>query len=413
MPAAGCSRHLAAGPTSGPGPGVLAQAPVALVHGRRAASEANPAYRVARPGRRQIRRVQHAGRCHTCPPVASVDAKPQERNRPSYPAAITSPTSPGIAGRTAASFAAMGIFGSTRFGVHAGLQNISMGDLRAAWRRIEDAGYDWISIWDHFYAATDGSDPTCHEAVATHAALACDTSRVRCGSLVYSIGYRHPAVLAKAACAVDHLSGGRADLGLGAGWAQFEYEAYGIPFPAVKVRMDQLEEAVHCVRGLLSGEPFSFEGRYFTFREARCEPGPVGGRIPLWIGGGGEQRTLRIAARYADGWNVPFIAADAFAHKREILRQHCDAVGRDPGEIRCTINLGLAWTEDSLRQQFGRMADYVRPGVLTGTDQEVIDRIGAYVDAGASQINIALRAPFDLDAIDRLAATVGLGGAAR
>jgi F420-dependent oxidoreductase-like protein len=302
----------------------------------------------------------------------------------------------------------MGDFGDTVFGVHAGLQNVSMPDLRAAWRRIEDLGFGWISIWDHFYAATDGTDPECHESVATHAALACDTTRVRCGSLVYSVGYRHPAVLAKAACAIDHLSGGRADLGLGAGWAQFEYDAYGIPFPSVKERMDQLEEAIQCVRGLLSGEPFDFAGKYFSFANARCVPGPVNGHIPLWIGGGGEQRTLKIAAKYADGWNVPFIAPDAFTHKRQVLHDHCAAVGRDAQEIKTTINLGLAFTEDSLKQQFGRMYNYVRPGVLTGSDQEIVDRIGEYVAAGADQVNIALRAPFDLEALERFSTLLGL-----
>ena len=114
----------------------------------------------------------------------------------------------------------------TTFGVHTGLQHISLAELRTAWRRIEDLGYGWISIWDHFYGATGKPDDAeCFEAVALHAALACDTSRVRIGSLVYSIGYRHPAVLAKAITAIDHLSGGRADMGIGAGWAVVEYDA--------------------------------------------------------------------------------------------------------------------------------------------------------------------------------------------
>ena len=119
----------------------------------------------------------------------------------------------------------------TVFGVHAGLQNTSMASLRALWRRVEDLGFGWISVWDHFYSATLTDGAECLEAVATHAALACDTSKVRCGSLVYSVGYRHPAVLANAIATIDHLSGGRADIGLGAGWSEIEYLAYGIPFP--------------------------------------------------------------------------------------------------------------------------------------------------------------------------------------
>jgi F420-dependent oxidoreductase-like protein len=297
----------------------------------------------------------------------------------------------------------------TIFGVHTGPQHISLADLRASWRRIEDLGYDWISIWDHFYGATGRPDDAeCLEAVALHAALACDTSRVRVGSLVYSIGYRHPAVLAKAITAIDHLSGGRADMGIGAGWAVVEYDAYGIPFPSVKERMDQLEEGIQVLRGLLHDEVTSFSGQHFTLNEARNEPRPVQAKMPIWVGGGGEKRTLKIAAQYADGWNVPFVPPEAFAHKRGVLAQHCESVGRDPSEITCAVNVGLAWTDESLRSQFGTLADAVRPGVLTGSDDEVLDRIGQYVDAGADQINIALRAPFDLDAIERLAIALKL-----
>ena len=297
----------------------------------------------------------------------------------------------------------------TVFGVHAGLQHTSMEGLRSLWRRIEALGFGWISIWDHFYSATLGDDDAeCLEAVATHAALACDTTRVRCGSLVYSVGYRHPAVLANAICTIDQLSGGRADLGLGAGWSLIEYDAYGIPFPALKVRMDQLEEAIQCVRGLLRDETVDFKGEWFQLSHARCEPKPVQAELPIWVGGGGEKRTLRIVAQWADGWNVPFVDPATFTHKRQVLLRHCDEVGRDPAEIRTAVNVGLAWTDASLRQQFGGLADYVRPGVLTGSDAEVIERIGQYADAGADQVNLALRAPFDEEALERFAAALGL-----
>jgi len=295
------------------------------------------------------------------------------------------------------------------FGVHAGLQHTTADELRAAWRRIEDLGYGWISIWDHFYGATGRpDDAACLEAVAMHAALACSTNRVRCGSLVYSVGYRHPAVLAKAITTIDQLSGGRADMGIGAGWAQVEYQAYGIPFPDVKTRMDQLEEGIQCLRGLLRDDVTSFDGEWFTLTEARNEPRPIQEKLPIWIGGGGEKRTLKIAAKYADGWNVPFISPEEFARKNGVLDQHCSTVDRDPGEIKRAINTGLAFTEESLQQQFGAIAEFVRAGVLTGNDQQVIDTIGRYVEAGADQVNIALRAPFDLDAIDRLSAVLGL-----
>ena len=296
----------------------------------------------------------------------------------------------------------------TVYGVHTGLQHTTIEELVGLWQRIEAAGYGWISIWDHFYAADLTGNPHCHEAVAAHTALACTTSRVRCGSLVYCVGYRHPAVLAKALATIDHVSNGRADIGLGAGWSQVEYDAYGIPFPPVGTRMDTLEEAAACVRGLLHDETTTFEGEHFQLRDAQCVPRPVQTKLPVWIGGGGEKRTLRIAAKYADGWNIPFVAPDEFARKRSVLHRHCEEVGRDPAEIRCGVNVGLAWREEDLEPQFGNLRMAVRPGVLMGSDDEVLARIAEYVTAGADQLNIAVRAPWDPEGLERLAAALKL-----
>jgi len=295
------------------------------------------------------------------------------------------------------------------YGVHTGLQHTSAEELRLLWKRIEALGFDWISIWDHFYGATgQPDDAACLEAVAMHAALACETERVQVGSLVYSIGYRHPAVLAKAITAIDLISGGRANMGIGAGWAEVEYEAYGIDFPTVGTRMDQLEEGIQVLRGLLHDEVTDFDGEWFQLRAARNEPRPLQAKLPIWVGGGGEKRTLRIAARYADGWNVPFVSPEEFAAKRDVLHRHCADVERDPGDIMCAVNLGLAWTEESLRGQFGAIADRVRPGVLGGSVEEVVDRVGTYVEAGADQVNLALRAPFDVDALEQFSASMKL-----
>lgn len=294
-----------------------------------------------------------------------------------------------------------------RFGVHAGLQNTTVDELATVWRHIESSGYEWISVWDHFYAADATGGAVCLEAVATHAALAARTSRVRCGSLVYSVGYRHPAVIANAMATLDQMSGGRITLGLGAGWHQTEYDAYGIPFPSVGVRLRQLDEAIQCIRGLLTQDVTNFAGEFFTLTDARCEPKPVQERLPIWVGGGGEKVTLRIAARHADGWNVPFIAPDTYAHKMGVLHAHCADAGRDPATITKAVNVGLAWSEDDLEAQFGGgMSQFVRPGVLMGSPQEMVDRIGAYRDAGAEWVIIARRAPFDLDGLDRFASDV-------
>lgn len=291
------------------------------------------------------------------------------------------------------------------FGVHTGLQNTTVDELRSLWRRIEELPFDWISIWDHFYSA-DFTGAHCLEAVSAHAALACETSRVRVGSLVYCAGYRHPAVLANAIATIDHLSGGRADIGLGAGWAHNEYAAYGIPFPRPGVRLDILEEAVQCVRGLLRDEVTNVRGEHFQLTDARCEPKPVQAELPIWIGGGGEQRTLKIAGTYADGWNVPFVAPETFAHKREVLAGHAAAAGRSIDDIRCAVNVGMCPTEADLHEQFGGLAEGVRPGVLMGSEQQMVEHLGRYVEAGAQQINLAMRAPWQLEHLELMAAAI-------
>lgn len=300
----------------------------------------------------------------------------------------------------------------TRFGVHTGLQHTSTGELVELWRRIEAMGFDWISIWDHFYAADLTGNPNCLEAVAAHTALAMSTERVTCGALVYCAAYRTPVVLAKSITTIDHLSGGRAATGLGAGWAKPEFDAFGVDYRSAGDRLDMLEESAAIVRGLLHEGRADLDGRWFRAADARNDPMPVQERLPIWIGGGGEKRTLRIAARFADGWNVPFVDPATFAAKRAVLHEHCAAVGRDPGEITTAVNVGLSWDEADFERQFGNLRMAVRPGVLLGTEREVVERIGEYVAAGADQVNIALRAPWDVDALARLADALGLPGRA-
>ena len=293
-----------------------------------------------------------------------------------------------------------------RFGVHTGLQHTSIDDLQSLWRRIEELGFDWISIWDHFYAADASGDPHCLEAITAHTALAATTERVTCGSLVYSAGYRHPAVIANAMATLDQVARGRTVLGLGGGWLKGEYEAYGLHYGSPGERLRMLEEYVQCVRGLLTRERTTFDGEFFHMHDAQCEPKPMQARLPIWIGGGGEKVTLRIAAQHADGWNVPFIPPDVWAHKAGVLDAHCERLGRDPSEITKSVNVGMAFNDAELRRQFGPISDAVKPGVLSGSVQEMVDKVGAYVDAGASYVILAMRAPFDRDGLERFAAEV-------
>jgi alkanesulfonate monooxygenase SsuD/methylene tetrahydromethanopterin reductase-like flavin-dependent oxidoreductase (luciferase family) len=222
------------------------------------------------------------------------------------------------------------------------------------------------------------------------------------------MAYRHPAVLANAMVTVDHVSGGRMELGLGAGWSQLEFDAYGIPFLPIKDRLDQLEEGVQIIRSLLTQPVTSFAGKHYTLTEARCDPKPLQPRPRIWIGGMGEKRLLRLVAQHADGWNVPFIGPELYAQKNRVLTEWCEKEKRRPQDVIRTVNLGLAIGGNAaeaqrkraaLTQQFGAAASFLEPGMLVGTPQEVIDRIGLYVQAGAQWIIVALRAPFDMEGL--------------
>jgi F420-dependent oxidoreductase-like protein len=298
----------------------------------------------------------------------------------------------------------------TRFGVHTGAQNTTVAELTALWRRAEDLGFDSVTVWDHLYSS-DLSSYDCHEAVALHAALAATTSRVRCGCLVYCAGYRHPGVLAKAVATIDHLSGGRAEIGLGAGWAEAEYRAFGIPYPPAGERLDLLDEVAGAVRALLHDGVATVDGRHVRLDGARCEPRPLQDRVPVWIGGAGERRTAAIVARHADGWNLPFLPPDALAGKRDVLARHCEAAGRDPAEVSIGVNVVVCDDEASLAAQFGPRADAVRPGAIVGTDVgSTTGALARYVAAGADDVVVALRAPWNPGALERAAAAVaGLG----
>jgi len=299
---------------------------------------------------------------------------------------------------------------SIRLGAHVGQQNMSMDDMRALWRRL-DEHLDWISCWDHFYEAPPAGGTLDHfEALSTLGALAADTRNVRIGCLVFYVGYRNPASLAKAATTIDHISGGRFELGLGSGWHEQEARAYGYDFPGIRTRSDMLEEATQIIRGLLTQERTTYQGAHYRVSNASCLPLPVQARLPIWIGGTGERRTLRMVARYADGWNVAYVSPERFAELSNVLDRWCEVEGRDPSTIRRAVNLSFNLTatpeaaarmDEQLRAQWGPEG-YARVagGGLLGTPDTAADRVLAYLEAGASDVNVALRAPWDAEAFD-------------
>jgi alkanesulfonate monooxygenase SsuD/methylene tetrahydromethanopterin reductase-like flavin-dependent oxidoreductase (luciferase family) len=297
-----------------------------------------------------------------------------------------------------------------RFGIHAGPQDCTIDELRRLWCIADTQGFHWCSVWDHLYSVSDLSDATkpAFEGIATMAALASETKNVRVGALVFCAGYRNPGVLAKAAVTIDHLSGGRCEIGIGAGWNENEFRAFGMPFPEIRHRLDLLEETVIVLRRLFDGERVTLAGKQVHFEDAICAPRPVQKRLPIWIGGQGEKRLLRIVARHADGWNVPFLSPDVYAQRSATLDAWCEKEHRDPRAITRTLNLGLAIGADAaavkrqdktLESKFGALTDFVRPGHLIGTPAQVIDRIGEYVRGGAEWVILALRAPFDWDGL--------------
>lgn len=290
-----------------------------------------------------------------------------------------------------------------QLGVHIGQQNLPMDGLRDLWRRADAAGADWISVWDHLYEAPPAGGTIDHfEAIACLGALAADTSRARLGCLVFYVGYRNPGVLTKAAITIDHISGGRFELGLGAGWHQWEAEAYGFDFPPAGRRLDMLEEATGLISSFLTNDRTTHQGNYFRAADASMLPRPVRGHLPLWIGGVGERRTLRIVARYATGWNAAYISPEEFARLNTVLDAHCEAIGRDPAEIERSINLMFDMGKDpaELERQWGPAWPRVAGGSLHGSGEQAAARILKYRDAGANLLNVALRAPFDRDMLD-------------
>jgi F420-dependent oxidoreductase-like protein len=230
-----------------------------------------------------------------------------------------------------------------RFGFKTSPQNTTWPDMLDVWKAADEIPL-FESGWtfDHFYPIFSDSKGPCMEGWATLTALLQATTRVRGGVLVTGIVYRHPAVMANMAATIDILSNGRLELGLGAAWNEEECGAYGIELGTLKQRFDRFDEALEVITSLLENEETTFHGNYFDLVAARCEPKPVQRpHPPICIGGGGEKRTLRSVARWADHWNVPGGSVDDFRRKHEVLRHHCADIGRQPSEITTSTHLRL------------------------------------------------------------------------
>jgi len=250
----------------------------------------------------------------------------------------------------------------------------------------EQTGWDGIWLADHFMPNAEDTSADWPEAWTTIAAIAATVPRLRLGTLVTGNTYRHPAVLAKMAATVDHISGGRLVLGLGSAWQENEHQMYGIPFYDVPERLQRLNEACQVIKSLFTETSTTFNGRFYQLANAPLEPKPVQKPLPILIGGGGEKVTLKITAQHADEWNV-WGTVDTLTHKMKILDQHCERLNRDPASIQRSAVALLFLSDDEQFLNKIREGGTGRP-MIVGNVSEVQEIVAAYQAAGVDEIII-------------------------
>ncbi len=287
------------------------------------------------------------------------------------------------------------------------------GTMLGVTRRIEAAGFDSAWVYDHFHTMPLPTQESTFECWTLMAALAVTTERLRLGQMCTCFSYREPSYLAKVAASVDVISGGRLDLGIGAGWYEHEYLAYGYPFPKGSVRVAQLAEAVQVIKAMWTQDEAHFEGKHYRVSGAINKPRPLQDpHPPLWIAGGGEQKTLRVVAQHADFANF---AGDAelFARKSKILDQHCEAVGRDPASIGRTCHLVVMVDPDprdierAATQGLRSSGEWLAlPQIVVGSSQKVLDHLAGFRAVGCTYFIMYMPDAVWGDSIERFATEV-------
>jgi len=289
-----------------------------------------------------------------------------------------------------------------RFGVQTGQQNIEWEQLRSFWEKADGWGFDSLWVFDHFYPifTPDPAGP-CLEGWTLLSALSQTATHARIGALVNGNTYRNPALTAKMAATLDRISGGRLNLGLGAGWFEGEHRSLGFDFKTVGGRLQALDEACQIIKGMFTQEKTTLHGKHYNVVDAVCDPKPMQKDLPLMIGGHGEKVLLKLVAQHADMWNMG--NADAAEMKRLIgvIERHGDTVGRDTDEIEKTLMLGLCYKapkqrEETLSSIIAMMAQttpkHARDMMMIGSKQECIDKVEGYVKAGVTHF-IFLHSP--------------------
>ena len=288
-------------------------------------------------------------------------------------------------------------------------------DLLAVARRTEETGFDAFFRSDHYLTMGGDGLPGPTDAWVTLAGLARETSRIRLGTLMTAGTFRLPGPLAISVAQVDQMSGGRVELGIGSGWFEDEHTAYGIPFPSLGERFDRYEEQLAVVSGLWStppGQTFDFTGQHFRLSGSPALPKPVQeGGIPILVGGRGEKRTPRLAARYAAEFNVPFASVGDNQRLFAAVRNACEEAGRDPSSLVCSSALVLCVGKDEAQiarraAAIGRDVDDLRAHGVAGTPAQAVDVLGRYAEAGAERVYLQVLDLADLDHLDLVAAEV-------
>lgn len=269
-------------------------------------------------------------------------------------------------------------------------------------RRIESLGFDSLWVYDHFHTVPEPTQEVTYEAWTLMAALAAVTDTVRLGQMCTCNSYRLPSYLAKVAASIDVISGGRVEMGIGAGWYEHEYDGYGYEFPKPSVRIGMLREGVEIMQRMWTEDEVHYEGKYYNLKGAICRPRPLQSpHIPFWIAGGGEQLTLNVAARFAQYTNFG-IELDGFVHKSEVLRGHCEDVGTDFDSITRSSNFNIicAETEAEVNEKVGRHQDHLRKYVsaervereaalyqdMVGTPEQLVTRLKDWEAAGMTYL---------------------------
>ena len=302
-----------------------------------------------------------------------------------------------------------------KFGIQTGQEGVTWNDLLSAWKEAEGLGYDSAWVFDHFMPVTTDKDGPALEGWTLLGALAAQTEKIRIGALVTGNTYRNPALLAKMATTVDHISNGRLNLGIGAAWFAPEHEAYGFPFSSAKERADRLAEALEVITKLWTVDHPSFTGKFYLLSNAPFAPAPIQKpHPPIVIGGKGKKWIMPLVARYADGWNVPVGVSPAGVKSRiDIIHQECQRIGRTPCDIEVSVFLPLiSITKIPLAGPVTRLAARALvPGkvarqLLAGSPSAIKDQIQQYVDVGATHVILYLRPPFSHDLIRAFATEV-------